>query len=375
MEALKNDTVFFLGAGFSKAAGAPLQSEIMKMVLDYEGYNYGNPVADFKNRLNAFLTDAFHLTSSISKRKFTLEDFYTPIDKCISERMSFRGYSVEYIQQIRNELSTLISIVIDNELTAFDGDTTFLDDFCDYIIRSSSGSSNKKKCSIITTNWDILLDRRIFEKLNRTGSTIDFGTHVTGLGNTRNDQIIPAMTALARGHNTVKIYKIHGSLNWLKCPSCDRLYVHQNTKVGILEQELSISCRFCEDQFTMPNGVNGGYSLQPQIIYPTFLKDLKTSHFSNIWNNVSRDLSETKCIVFIGYSFQQADFEIRQLLARRLPDDCKIIQVDNGQELEQSDPNYSTSAQSRYRNFFGAREYQYFGCGAQEYINNHLLEL
>lgn len=374
MVALKNDTVFFLGAGFSKAAGAPLQSELLGKVLDYNGYNYGNPVQEFKDRLNSFLSDAFHLDEA-QRRNFNLEDFYTPIDKCIAERMTFRGYSVEYIQKMRNELSTLISIVIDSEIINHNGHTDFLDNFSDYIVSISKGSKKKKKCSIITTNWDILLDRRIFQLLSGSGSTIDHGTFVTGIGTGRENQIIPAMVVLSRGKSTVKLYKIHGSLNWLKCPSCDRLFVNQNLKVGILEDELAINCRFCEKQFKLPDGINGGYILQPQIIYPTFLKDLNTSHFANIWNNVSRDLSETKRVVFIGYSFQQADFEIRQLLARQLPDDCEIINVGNSPELNEGDDNYSDSAQSRYKNFFGGRPYQYFGCGARDFIQNHLAEL
>ncbi len=374
MKAVKNDTIFFLGAGFSKAAGAPLQGEIVNKVLVYNGYNYNNPIENFRDRINSFLHDAFHL-NDLQKRFFNLEDFFTPIDKCISERVSFRGYSTAYLQQIRNEMSTLISIVIDNELSNFNGDTGFLDVFSNYILENSKRSAGKNKCSIITTNWDILLDRRIFERLSGLGSTIDYGTHVVGIGTGRNNQIIPAMTALSRGKFSVKLYKIHGSLNWLKCPACDRLFVDPRLKVGILENELAINCRFCEVQFTMPNNIDGGFSLQPQIIYPTFLKELSTSHFSNIWNNVSRDLSEAKRIVFIGYSFQQADFEIRQLLARRLPDNCEVINVGNSPELIEGDAGYKDSPQSRYKNFFGDRPYRYFGCGARDFINNHLQDL
>jgi NAD-dependent SIR2 family protein deacetylase len=380
MESLKNDTIFFLGAGFSKAAGAPLQSELIEKVLDYEGHNYGNPIAEYKSRLNLFLENAFGLNDD-QKRNFNLEDFYTPIDKCINDKISFRGYSVEYIRQISNELSRLISIVIDNELVNFSGNTDFLDDFCQYISRNSNDSPSKKKCSIITTNWDILLDRRIFQILDHDRrsrgklSTIDHGTHVTGLGEERYQQVIPAMTAISKGGYTVKLYKIHGSLNWLKCPSCDRLYVNPLLKVGLNDVDLEQNCRFCNRQFTMPDGIEGGYNLQSQIIYPTFMKELGTSHFNNIWNSVSRNLSETKCVVFIGYSFQQADFEIRQLLARRLPNDCEIINVGNSPELEEGNVGYANSAQSRYKNFFGGRPYQYFGCGAHEFVQNHLHEL
>lgn len=379
MESLRNDTVFFLGAGFSKAAGAPLQSELMGKVLDYRGYDYQNPIKEYQNRLNSFLRDAFFLNDS-QRRNFNLEDFYTPIDKCINEGISFRGYRVDYIQKIRNELSTLIGIVIDSELNKYEGDKEFLDLFCQYIVENSKGSRNKKKCSIITTNWDILLDRRIFERLRNqdppiVSSTIDHGTHVVGYKGNREDQIAPALSVLSKGGISVKLYKIHGSLNWLKCPSCDRLYVNKNLKVGILEDGLNAYCRFCYKQYHLPDDIPGGFNLQPQIIYPTFLKELNTTHFSNIWNSVSRDLAETKRVVFIGYSFQQADFEIRQLLASKLPDNCEIINVGKDPELNEDDNGYGTSAQSRYKNFFGGRPYRYFGCGARDFIINHLQEL
>jgi NAD-dependent SIR2 family protein deacetylase len=381
MHSLGNDTVFFLGAGFSKAAGAPLQSELMGKVLDYNGFQYHNPIDEFKNRLNEFLNDAFSLNED-QKRNFNLEDFYTPIDKCINEGISFRGYPVEYIQQIRNELSTLIGIVIDNELVGFRGNTGFIDTFCEYVVENSKGSRNKK-CTVITTNWDILLDRRIFDILrnryrrepNPRVNTIDHGTSVVGYGRNRTDQIPPALSVLTRGGTSVSLYKIHGSLNWLKCPSCDRLFVNKNLKVGIPVNGLNDNCRFCESQFHIPNNIEDGYSLQPQIIYPTFLKGLNTSHFTNIWNSVAQSLSETKRIVFIGYSFQQSDFEIRQLLARKLPDDCKIINVGNSPELNEGNEGYENSAQSRYKNFFGRRAYQYYDCGAKEFIENHLQEL
>lgn len=378
MFAQKSDTVFFLGAGFSKAAGAPLQSELMPKVLDYVGYDYQNPINDFKERLNSFLQDAFFL-NEVQRRNFNLEDFYTPIDKCINEGLSFRGYPVTYIQQIRNELSTLISIIIDNELINYVGDTAFLDLFCNYIVENSKGSRNKKKCSIITTNWDILLDRRIFQIIREHRPwgirTIDHGTQVVGFGPHRENQIPPPSYMGNGSSNSVKLYKIHGSLNWLKCPSCDRLFVNKNLKVGIIENGFDPNCRFCEEQFKIPDDIQGGNTLQRQIIYPTFLKELNTSHFSNIWRNVASDLSETKRIVFIGYSFQQADFEIRQLLASRLPDDCEIINVGNSPELNEYDPGYWNSAQSRYRNFFGGRQYQYFDCGAREFIENYLKDL
>lgn len=374
MHALKKNTIFFLGAGFSKEAGAPLQSELLEKVLTYTGNDYGNTVKKYKRNINNFLSDAFNIKAENPNRKrFSLEDFYTPIDKCISENVSFRGYSVNSIKQIRNQLSTLVSIVIDAELVNSTEDTDYLDSFTEYIIENSKGSKENKP-TIISTNWDILLDRRVYQSINNTDA-VDLGTHVFGFGEKKSDQLLPPMTAKTRGGSTVKLFKIHGSLNWLKCPSCNRLFVKPDLKIAILEHGLDHNCRFCIEKFSLPKGEVDGLKLVPQIIYPTFLKELNNIHFSNIWHTTAREISNAKQIVFIGYSFQQADFEIRQLLARFLPDDCKVICVSNSPRLTPEDADYSRSTVSRYESFFGGREFQYFEGGASHFIMNNIRDL
>jgi len=370
MRTLKKKTVFFLGAGFSKAAGAPAQNELLSQVLDYSGYGYGNPVAEYQNYLKLFFHDAFKLSDE-QMCLFSLEDFFTPIDKCISENTSFRGYSVDAIKSIRNYLSILVSIVINDQLQNSDRPKDYIDTFVNYILALKKNAPTVDKVSIITTNWDILLDRRFFESLNHSydnRGTIDFGTHVVSLSAGQAEQIMPAMIAIAKKLITVKLYKIHGSLNWLKCPSCNRLYVNPDTKIGIPAGSLGIECRFCDQSFILPSRNLLGIKLEPQLIYPTFVKDFSNVHFQRIWDNVSTELSEASRIVFIGYSFPQADYEIRQLLARKVPDNCEIVCVLYGDEPEREDRNYYLTEQARYENFFGGRVKIFNYQGAREYI-------
>ena len=204
----------------------------------------------------------------------------------------------------------------------------------------------RKQLAIITTNWDILLDRRFYLKSNQPAFNLflDYGTLISYLNNN-----IHPFNPLKRKYD-LQFYKIHGSLNWLKCPSCNRLYIKLDEKIGIKEPNLNYRCKFCEDVFKLPSDDCYGISLEPQIIYPTFLKDLSNIHFNQIWDNASVALSEASNIVFIGYSFQQADYEIRQLLSRKVPDNCKITVVLNNNGTN----NKETF--SRYHNFFGRRE-------------------
>ena len=364
MNTTKNKTVFFLGAGFSCAAGAPSQQELLGKVINYSGYHYGNPVNNYLDELKKFLQDAFSLDDNKMK-DFSLEDFYTPIDKCISQNSSFRGYSIDHIKKIRNELSTLISIVIDSELTNSQKDQTYLDKFVDLIIdfinRDLNYYYSRPELAIITTNWDILLDRRFYLKSIQPefNLNLDYGTPTVNLIYSR-----PSYKEMLKRKYDLQFYKIHGSLNWLKCPSCNRLYVSPEEKSGIIETDLNVKCRYCSEIFTFETGDYRGIYLEPQIIYPTFMKDLSNIHFNQIWDNASVVLSEASNIVFIGYSFQQADYEIRQLLSRKVPNNSKITVVLNDSN------NIETFG--RYHNFFGKRTYEKFDCGAEVFVKDYM---
>ncbi len=371
MNTTKNKTVFFLGAGFSCAAGAPSQKELLGKVLNYSGNNYGNPVDDYLDELKKFLRDAFSLDDHKMK-DFSLEDFYTPIDKCISQNSSFRGYSIDHIKKIRNELSTLISIVIDAELTNSDKDKTYLDKFVNLIIdflnRDIKIIFPMHELAIITTNWDILLDKRFYLKSDQQNFfvNLDYGTSTVYLKDANYNSQLSPLSRLRRRIYDLELYKIHGSLNWLKCPSCNRLFVNPEKKAGILEIDLNIRCKYCSDIFTFKTEDYRGIYLEPQIIYPTFMKDLSNIHFNQIWDNASVALSEASNIVFIGYSFQQADYEIRQLLSRKVPDNCKITVVLNN--------NNNKETFERYHNFFGRRTFKELDCGAEIFVKDYMLE-
>ncbi|MBK9096708.1 MAG: hypothetical protein IPM14_01045 [bacterium] len=365
-------TVFFLGAGFSCAAGAPSQKELLGKVLNYSGNDYGNPIQEYKTKLKKYLRDAFSLDEAKMKN-FNLEDFYTPVDKCIAQNLSFRGYSVEHTKKIRNILSTLIAIVIESELSNSQENKTYLDKFVTTILDHKKEKPSTDHVSIITTNWDILLDRRFFLVLKEPGhkGALDYGTFVVGL----KEGLIPPLVALTRGMFTIKLLKIHGSLNWLKCPSCNRLFVNPESKVGIPEYDLNLKCRFCAKVYRLETN-DYGLDLEPQIIYPTFLKDFSNIHFNQIWEAVATELTEATRIIFIGYSFQQADYEIRQLLSRKVPDNCEIHCV-----LKQPDLFHTSGGQSlspveeRYINFFGRRKIRFNYTGVRKFVNDHLPQI
>jgi len=359
-------TVFILGAGFSMPAGAPGQEALLKKILNYNGYDYGNPVIEWISELKEFLSSAFILEPA-EMESICLEDIYTPIDKCISENSSFRGYTVEVVKRIQNQLNTLIAIVLDSSIINIDPQPDYNEIFVAKLIAQKRKHPTTDKFSIISTNWDIILDNKFFRGLQGSGSVVDYGCHVTGIDS--NDSVIPPLVAKTNGGYTIKYLKIHGSLNWLKCPNCQRIYVSKNEKIAIPEHTLEKKCRICERQAFAENG---GINLSPHILMPTFLKAMSDVQFKMIWNQAAKEISEASKIVFIGYSFPQADFELRQLLARHVPNKCEIRVVLHSNDGSGPLPNsdiYWTSPEFRYKSFFGKRLKSVSYDGVEEFVN------
>ena len=79
-----------------------------------------------------------------------------------------------------------------------------------------------------------------------------------------------------------------------------------------------------------------------------------------VWQNAAVEVSEARRLVFMGYSFPAADFELRQLLARSKPHSARIDVVLKGAP--------SSEIERRYRPFFGRREIAFIPDGMDAYL-------
>ena len=75
-------------------------------------------------------------------------------------------------------------------------------------------------------------------------------------------------------NNCVQLFKPHGSLNWLFCPTCTELEI---------TQEKGVVTRLISD-FAKKECVRCGNVFSPLIVPPTFYKDLNNVFLSAIWN-------------------------------------------------------------------------------------------
>ncbi len=221
---------------------------------------------------------------------------------------------------------------------------------------------------MLSTNWDILLDNSIKKYIGINyyeKAVVDYCCYISSFDK-YDKTIMPGLEMLGMGGFNVKLLKLHGSLNWLQCPKCHRLYVRFDEKIGMLAFTDYVNCRHCDNNL----GISEANKLISNSIMPTFIKDLSNPQYKLIWQNAGVELSEAEKIVFIGYSLPQADFEMRQLLSRMVRKDAQIKVVSFGKS--KNAPSIR-SLNQRYKIFFGERfKEPIYIHGARSYVMNEL---
>jgi uncharacterized protein YbaR (Trm112 family) len=356
-------TVYVLGAGVSKANYLPIQSELLYQIftlspndLDHNTKNFmqlsinaneqnvmkfyesfdkqRRELADFviKNfasqkekyihektmtTKNVLSTDDWNRIYSVAGAlNVTMEDIFTLFDKVILGQEHFRTYTTEMIRKKHEALKKCIIFLLAYKSTkTFGIETTSSHKFAKLLFEDRIKSSYQEDIlSIITMNWDSILEKEIYQLCK------EYNIHKPKIKifpdlcfydycfNDHENRIISTHIK-AKKHKNIKILKLHGSINWLACPNCKRIYVDYDDDIAIYELSTKCSCPQCGKRFNNDEDIP---QMNSMLITPTFLKDLNNLQLKNIWHNAFMDLSESSKVVFIGYSFPDADFEIKK---------------------------------------------------------------
>ena len=369
----KKKTVYILGAGFSREAGAPVQTHIIREALKLNAKDSSCFDEDKFRKFKQFIQEQLNIAEK-DLDNTDLEDIFTPLDRCLSENAQFRGIDLGQIPAIRECAFYVIGRTIQLMLNETCKSKDYIDYFAQYLVQESSVRSNSEyrerdPVSVISTNWDILLDNSIYKTLQhpKYHGVVDYCCHISSL-EAGDETIKPGLEVLGRGGFNVKLLKLHGSLNWLQCPRCSRLYTTFNEKIALHPKLRKYQpCRHCNTNF--PESAYK-HRLSPNLIMPTYIKDLSNPQYRIIWQNAGIEIAEAEKLVFIGYSLPAADFEMRQLLSRMVRKSAKIVVVDY---VDPDDDNRDKEkelkgAKEHWRKFFGSRDLAFRFDGASSYI-------
>lgn len=327
-------TVVFLGAGASSALGLPLTSEILPEILsrlDAESLFEGNIRAEENRRDLKQYLDA--LLKASPQKPLLITDLLSLVDHAIqqSNPLLLEEKNLGPVPyrapldpvRFRSLLEHAIYDVLRRSHAAPDGiaerltgeaaealqklpppkalDDRVLRGFVTWIARRANAC---ERLSIVTTNYD-LIPERLWKELRIDGAEVglfdvDFGFSWRDPGS---GSIHQRPTAPRLG-----IYKLHGSLNWLRCALCDHTYINQAGDIAWLGfdprpgEHTTCHCTY--------------WPLRHVIVAPSMVRDIRDPNILQVWMAALEAMRLAEQWYVIGYSLPPEDLAIRSLLIR-----------------------------------------------------------
>ena len=379
--------VLFLGAGASVPFGYPTTDAILPRINDAIHDALANRARPaWLHRLEKRDPDICRelkrgiglVLPGVTQRRKTnsasITDVLSIIDYLLNARLSLAPkFRDPELRKLRHQLGMCINGVLRGAKSL-----QIRDELLRYILaRSRTGD----RIAIVTTNYDCLYDIPLARALARRGQrafeAVDFGTTVLSPGSHEYSRPMGARLA---------VFKLHGSLNWLRCELCGSLYVNPKQRI--------ISLAYWS-KATVWNTCKCNGRLREVLIAPSLVRDIRNPHLLSNWLAALAELREASEWIFIGYSLPQEDTEVRALLLRALHGRnsrklrFRLALWDRGElrrrgEIEPTAPTdpreilseqLSANTLQRYRDFlprrsFSADQDDYFPAGVEQIVTH-----
>lgn len=334
------DTAIFLGAGASKAEGAPLQGELFKEYFASALYTHAA-----RSHMNRELTEFFQEMFGIDVRRKNLTNDMFPTfeevlgltDLAIIRKEAFRHFDIENREKNSSRLRVVAQYLVFLVAKVLDAKLRNRARIHRQLVRALRDADELRNTLFVSTNYDILIDNALTEEYAH--ADLDYGVEF------RNFEW-PDDWKRPDPDKKVLLCKPHGSLNWLFCPTCNELEITPKEK-GIVTRLIS--------EFADKKCPECGSIFSPMIVPPTFYKDLNNVFLSSIWNRTDVALRKVKHIVFCGYSFPDADIHIKYLLKRAQTNRDGRLAVTVINNHPGKDPEIAAQEEQRYKRFLGNR--------------------
>lgn len=287
------DYAVILGAGASKADGAPLQGELFREYFESQSNN-SNEI-QLRNSLKDFFSSYFGInvdSDNLTATPFpTFEEVLGILELAMQREERFENAKPKTpLAKIRNNLILMIALVLDKKLKG-------RNKYHKLLVKNLIDSNMLFKTTFVSLNYDILIDNALADvhQVHDLDYSLEFTNFSEEFDWHRPDP-----------EKVIKLFKIHGSLNWLYCPSCLSLTLTPQEK-GVREfvyKPQKCSCPSCSNMTT------------PIIVPPTFFKVMSNYFLQQVWYSVEKELRNIKKLIFCGYSFPDADIHVKYLLKR-----------------------------------------------------------
>ena len=336
------NTVYFLGAGASKNFGYPLTSEIMPEILHKLIKNIlfnlsENDALEEQKAAARLLSSIYKLYPGLKEidaekevhRIPNITEVLSLIDHCsfynIPPHPDLSEDKLEDFRQLLNRAIGEVLFKYENENYTAE-QRKLLDSFLSVIKQKSK----KEQVTFITTNYDLVLEKEFI--LHMFSNQVDFGIFYRSVSDSK--LISPAANSF------IKLYKLHGSLNWLRCSMCGHYYINQ---LGSIVHEAFKQ----ESGYGNTCICSNSLRLKSVLVSPSLVRDIRDSNLLQIWKAALEAIRTADKLVFFGYSLPAEDLAIKSIImrginGRRSSQDLKIEVIQKGFD-----------AQNNYLNLFG----------------------
>lgn len=386
----KKKTLLFLGAGASKAFGYPITRNILpniitrinnKTLFDQErnkdnSRQYRFILKELLIALSPGLKNLFMEDKVINENEELplVTDLLSLVDYHLVNLKDLKDWNFESGNEVINqpdsirsrwELSDLkilfewaiISIIHSVEQKA----TTSMQPFIEWIINTNN-IFNKNDVdvagnfiTIITSNYDYALEWNLLTKKEmwNVDKNVDYG--FSWREPVVSDEVYQRPT-----RPKFKIFKLHGSSDWLKCDRCGHIYINPAQDLYTLA---------FVNYKTIDNSCHCGFwPLKPVLVTPSYVRSALDTNLHEIWKASQEELRKADEWIIIGYSMPSEDLNIKSLFlqsyhGRESRPLVKVIQK-------------GSDTKPRFDNFFGVDAYEFIGDGFERYdfLNGRIIK-
>ena len=343
-----------VGAGFSAEAGVPSTNQLARRFLGTPG-GASSPIDDAITQALTSFWDKVFGAGTVTQP--TLEEHFTVLDLAANTGHHLgRAYAPRKLRAIRRLSIHRTFQVLDRK---YRPSSTI-----ERLLRQLTKVD--RRLSIISLNWDIVAEKH----LDAMHAEYTYGTDVRDM----NGQPIEK--------GPVRLYKMHGSSNWLYCDSCRQLHAPRDAGKGALHLNAYLEphdfealgfpdvaslvrrqpkdtrrCAWCQNK------------LAGRLVTFSYRKAFSINQFQTIWDRAHSALARANRWLFVGYSMPDADFEFKHLLkaaqlARPKSSDLAMRAVVKDDEV----------AEERYQRYFGNRIGTVSQIGLENWVDAELTD-
>jgi len=331
--------VFLLGAGASVPSGIPavggLLDELMQRgkkmqnddINNLVKYCENNPVKNIEDVLTAaYLADFATENNQIT----SLVDFFL----FSGDQEDSSNIDVSSVPFLQETLQTLFNLLMSTMIPARPNRAHKT------IVNLSKDHPNT---SIITTNYDGCVDEAILRQGHSIGGSIGNEIDSGLIGNNEHYEPDQADSEYSNFFGLIdeidsqkfdkggeiELIKMHGSINWTYCESCQRsqefnlILLKELYHRDMISYPVTGICPYC------------GGRRQPLLVPPTAFKFLRFPPLVDMWKSAKERVEKADYVFMIGYSFSDSDAYINKMISKSMIDnsDQEMIVIDKNEEL------------------------------------------